>query len=583
MKEENAPRIRDAHAGDYPWVIFPRAGPGVIADGKRSIIAMFEWTKAMRLLAAAFPEIVDTHKAIVGLAYLAAYVALDRVSFIEPYAHFGITPWSPDTGLSFVLVLVFGLPVIPLLFLGPFLAGLANGHVLLPWSVEILSVTVIGGGYSAALVLWQRSGFDPALSSMRDLVALMLVAAASAAFVASSYVGLTIAAGLLAAKDFAAAALRYWVGDVIGILVLAPFALFALTRRRILPMSIETALQCAAVVCALVLVFGLAEEREFQLFYVLFLPIVWMAVRNGIEGVSAGILVTQLGVILGAKFLPNEREELIAFQALMLVLAVTGLIAGELVTERRRMESQLRLHQESLARLTRLGSIGELAAAVAHEVNQPLMAAGTYARLVSDMTISRNADAAEVAEIAKKTVAQVDRAAEVIRRLRALVRLDRSNRARFPFERLVKEAIELCRPDLDRANITAQFRPSGNLLPVMVDMLQIEQVLVNLMRNSIEAIGDSGSPQGAIRIEAKPVDREFIEIRVVDSGPGFSREQIENGFLPLSSSKADGLGIGLPLCRSIVEAHGGRMWLDAIPRGASIHLTLPIAMKSEHA
>ena len=86
----------------------------------------------------------------------------------------------------------------------------------------------------------------------------------------------------------------------------------------------EQLLQCVAVVCALLLVFGIAEEREFQLFYVLFLSIVWMAVGNGAEGVSAGILVTQLGVILGTRLLPNEREELIAFQALMLVRAVTG-------------------------------------------------------------------------------------------------------------------------------------------------------------------------------------------------------------------------------------------------------------------
>ena len=328
--------------------------------------------------------------------------------------------------------------------------------------------------------------------------------------------------------------------------------------------------------------FGIAEEREFQLFYVLFLPIVWMAVRNGTEGVSAGILLTQLGVILGARFLPNEREELIAFQAVMLVLAVTGLIAGELVTERRRMESQLRLHQESLARLTRFSSIGELAAAVAHEVNQPLMAAGTYTRLVADMTRSGCADAAEAEEIAKKAVEQVDRAAKVIQRLRALVRLDRSNRAPFPFERLVKQAIELCRPDLDRANVTARFRQSANLPPVVVDMLQIEQVLVNLMRNSVEAIAGNGSLEGGIRIEAKPAGREFVEICVLDSGPGFPRELIENGFLPLSSSKTDGLGLGLPLCRSIVDAHGGRLWLDAVSHGASIRFTLPIATKPEH-
>ncbi len=485
---------------------------------------MFKWAWAMRLQAAAFPGIVDTHKAIVGLAYLSAYVGLDRVSFIQPYARFDITPWSPNTGLSFVMVLVFGLPTIPFLFMGPFLAYLVNGPVILSWPVEILSVALIGGGYSTALVFLQRpnTAFNPALSSMRDLVVLMLVAAASAGFVASSYVGLRIAAGRLPAEDFVAAALRYWIGDVTGILVVAPFALFALTRRRILPISMETALQCAAVVCALILVFGIAEEREFQLFYVLFLPIVWMAVRNGTEGVSAGILLTQLGVILGARFLPNEREELIAFQAVMLVLAATGLIAGELVTERRRMESQLRLHQELLARLTRFSSIGEVAAAVAHEVNQPLMAAGTYIRLVADMTRSGCVEAGEVEGIAKKAVEQVDRAANVIRRLRALVRLDRSNRVRFRFERLVKHAIELCRPDLDRANVTAQFRQSANLPPVMVDTLQIEQVLVNLMRNSVEAIADNGSPEGGIRIEAKPSGKEFVEVCVLELGSRLS-------------------------------------------------------------
>ena len=219
---------------------------------------------------------------------------------------------------------------------------------------------------------------------MRDLAQLILATAVSAAFVAASFVGLMIAAGLLPGNEFVAAALRFWIGDIVGVLALVPFALFVLSGRRILPLSLETALQCAAVLVALAMVFGLAEEREFQLFYVLFLPIVWMAVRNGIEGVSAGILITQIGIILGVAFVPNEREELVALQPLMLVLTVTGLIAGELVTERRRVELQLQMQRESLAGLARLGSLGELAAAVAHEVNQPLMAAGTYARLVAD-------------------------------------------------------------------------------------------------------------------------------------------------------------------------------------------------------
>ena len=547
-------------------------------------MAMLRSAETMQLRAAAFPGIVGANKAIIGVSYVVAYVALDWVSFIEPYAAFNITPWNPNTGLSFILILVFGRRMIPFLFIGPFLADLINREIVGPWTVEFLSVGLIAGGYAAALVFLTSANtrFDPTLSSMRDLVVLILVAAASAAFVASSYVGLRIAAGLLPAKDFTAATLRYWIGDVIGILVLTPFALFALTRRRILPMSIETALQCAAIVGALVIVFGFAEEREFQLFYVLFLPIIWMAVRNGTEGASVGILITQLGVILGVEFLPGEREELIAFQALMLVLTVTGLIAGELVTERRRAESQLRLHRESLARLTRLGSIGELAAAVAHEVNQPLMAAGVYIRLVADTIGLGNADTAEVAETAKKAVAQVDRAAEVIRRLRALVRLDRSNRTSISFEQIVKQTIELCQPDLDRAGVTARFRPPMDLPPVMVDVLQIEQVLINLVRNSIEAISDSGSRHGSILIEAKLANDEFVEVQLFDSGPGFPREHIENGFLPLSSTKPDGLGIGLPLCRSIVEAHGGRLWLDESSHGTSVHFTLPVAIESDH-
>ena len=194
-----------------------------------------------------------------------------------------------------------------------------------------------------------------------------------------------------------------------------------------------------AIGVALTLVFGFAEEQQFQLFYVLFLPIIWVAVRTGTEGVSLAILVTQLGLIAGIQFFPAGTFNVTSFQALMLVLAITGLITGELVTERRRTQSQLQRHQELLSRLAQLGGMGELAAAVAHELNQPLMAAGTYTRLLEDTINSNNANPVMVADTAKKAVAQVERAAEVVRRLRALVRLDRSNRAPYKAERIFKE------------------------------------------------------------------------------------------------------------------------------------------------
>ena len=531
----------------------------------------------------AFPRVFDAHKMIVGIVYLAAYAVLDWISYIEPYAQLGITPWNPGTGLSFVLLLLFGLRMVPFLLISPLLADFLNQQFAMPWYVEILASALVGGGYSIAVayLLRPKLRFDPTLGSMHDLVLLLLVAVVSAAFVAAGYVTLTIAAGLLPMADFTAATLRYWVGDVIGITVIAPFALFALTRRRILPMTTETLLQFVAIVLALAVVFGLANEQQFQLFYVLFLPIVWLAVRTGSEGVSVGILVTQLGLILGIQLFPAGTFDVTAFQALMLVLAMTGLVAGELVTERRRAEAQLRLQQDSLSRLARLGSMGELAAAVAHELNQPLMAAGTYTRLVNDAMSAAPVDVVTVAETAKKAVAQVERAAEVVRHLRALVRLDRSNRSPCKFERIVEETIELCQPDLDRMHVTARTAIPDDLPHVMVDLLQIEQVLINLLRNAIEAIGESGNLRGHVVIEAKAFDDDFVEVRVADSGPGFPAQIVEHAFLPLSSNKAEGLGIGLPLCRSIVEAHGGKLWLGDGSDGGAVYFTLPVAKAAQ--
>ena len=322
--------------------------------------------------------------------------------------------------------------------------------------------------------------------------------------------------------------------------------------------------------------FGFAEEQQFQLFYVLFLPIVWMAVRTGLEGVTVGILIIQLGLIVGVTLFPAKGHDVTALQALMLVLATTGLIAGALVTEHRRIESQLRQHRESLSRVAQLGGMGELAVAIAHELNQPLMAARTYARLVDDTISTDGADLASVAATAKKAVVQVERAADVVRSLRALVRLDASNRVPCSVDRIVRETLALCHPELDRIHATARTVLRNDLQPVMVDILQIEQALLNLLHNSIEAIGEDKNLRGFILIEAFSADEHFVEIKVSDNGPGFPAHLAEDSLLPLSSTKPEGLGFGLPLCKSIVEAHGGRLWLDRNESGAVVHFTLPV-------
>jgi two-component system, LuxR family, sensor kinase FixL len=530
-----------------------------------------------------FKPLYALTRAAIGLGYLGCYILLDLVSFVHPYTPFGITPWNPVTGLSLSMILLFGRQMIPFLFPAQFLADVINRGLLMPWSVELLSSAVIGGGYAgvAMFLLLPNLRFDPALSSMRDLNLLILVAVIGPAVVATTYVGVVIAAGLLQGQDFAEATLRYWIGDAIGIVVTAPFALIVLTRRIVFRVTLETVLQIGASIAALTVVLSFAHEKEFQLFYVLFLPIVWMAVRGGLERAVIGILVTQLGLIVGVERLSEQVLDLTALQVLLFVLAVTGLVTGELVTERRRAESELRLHRESLAKRARLGSLGELAAAVAHEINQPLAAAGTYTRLVQDAAQEGSADPAMLAETAKKAAEQVERAAEVVRRLRSLVRLDRSSRAPCSVERIVTETIAMCQPSLDRSGIVVDWTGATNAPPVMVDMLQIEQTLMNLIRNSIDAIVDSKQSAGVIRIDVVTNDRNWVEVCFADNGPGFPAD-FEDALPPFSSQKAEGIGIGLSLCRSIIEAHGGRLWLNRNAPGAEVRFTLPAATEIQH-
>jgi two-component system sensor kinase FixL len=520
----------------------------------------------------------------IGCAYLAGYVCLDWVSFIHPLASFGITPWNPGTGLSFALVLLFGWRMIPYLFLAPIFSDAVNLPTPLPIGAALASATAIGAGYAAASLFLLRPalGFDAELRSLRDLLLLMLVAVVSAGLVASSYVAVMIAAGLLPVADLVTATLHYWVGDVIGIVVVTPFTLIALTRKTMPRFSIEAVLQIAAVAAALALIFGLAQEQQFQLFYLLFLPVVWMAVRTGLEGVSFGIVLTQLGLIAGVELFRDEPQDLVAFQVLMLILSGTGLVAGALVSESRRAERQLRLHRESLARVARLGNLGELAAAVAHEINQPLAAAGIYARLVNETLREGSADPTALAATAEKAAVQIERAAEVVRRLRALVRLDRSAQAPCNVERIIRETVALCRPALDQHHIGIRSSVDPRLPLVMADALQIGQTLLNLMRNAIDAVAETPRAGGMIAVEATLNASGEVEVRVADNGPGFPPDFADDPFLPLTSRKAEGLGIGLPLSRSIIEAHGGRMWLDRHAKGGDVHFTLPAAKELHH-
>jgi two-component system sensor kinase FixL len=515
---------------------------------------------------------------VTGLAYLAAYVLLDWVSYVHPFAEFGITPWNPQTGLSFALILLLGRSYLPWLMIAPLAADLIVRELPLPPTAEALVVLITGVGYGAGalLLLSPRIGFDPSLSSRRSLIWLLGITAVSIAAVSLGHGLVLYLHGIVPAENVLQASLRAFVGDLIGVMVFTPFLLITLTRRRVAPPTWEAGALLLLTLAALWVVFGLSEALRFQLFYLLFLPVVWIAVRFGLEGVTLGLAVIQIGVIGMIEFLGEDRSgEVVAYQALMVVLAATGLAIGVLVSEQRRTQVQLRLHQDALNRVSRLATMGEFAAAVAHEINQPLTAIGNFARLARRAAERAPPDPQAAASAAGEAIAQVDRAGAVVKRLRDLISLGRLQTRPVAVATLIDETLAVCRADLERLGIAFEARLGRSLPNVMADALQVEQVLLNLIRNATEALSHAGRLDGRIVIEATTEPEGMVTMRVTDNGPGLDPDLAGQPITPFATTKRDGLGLGLPLSRSIIEAHGGELRLESTPRGVDASFTLP--------
>lgn len=523
-------------------------------------------------------RLLSRHHIEIALAYLAGFVLLDWLSYVHPFASFGITPWNPQTGLSFALILLFGTEFLPWLFIAPVLADALVRGLPLPPTAELAAALIIGGGYATAtaVLLLPRLRFDPTLASRHSLLLLMVFAVTSAAAVAVSYVGALVGFGVLPAADFGRAALRFWVGDVIGITVLTPFLLILVTRRRLLRPTWELLGLLALVAFALWAVFGLADAFHLQLFYLFFLPIIWTAVRFGLEGVTAGLVVTQVALMTAMHFSEQDSADVTAYQALMIVLSFTGLAVGVLVSEQQRTQQQLRINQEALNRALRLSTMGEFAAALAHEINQPLTAVANYARVAKT-----TADPALASEATGNVITQVERAAEVIRRLRNFIRLGRSETGAASVTQLVQEAVLHCRAELESHSVQLQTGIARDLPAVTVDALQVEQIIINLVRNSAEALSDAGRYDGNVMIEADREGMGHVIIHVRDNGPGFDPDMVDRAPAPFTTTKLDGLGLGLSLARSIIEAHGGHLSIQSSSSGAVVSFTLPVASEPQ--
>lgn len=511
-----------------------------------------------------------------ALVFAPCYLLLDWVSYIHPLGPFNITPWNPQPAIAIAWMFLGGLAYAPavlvtIVFADAIVRGVPGGY-----SVTLLTALVLTLGYAGlAQLLRLLLRGEPSLFSLRQLTVFVAAVVPATALIAFGFVGVLYASGELPAESFLPGWLRFWVGDAVGVLVTAPLLLVAAQapQRRNFSALVrrgETYLQMALVVLALWLIFhGLGGDPSHHV-YLLFLPLIWVALRNGLTGATVAVALVQIGVVIGIHQHSLETLPVVELQALVAALTLTALYLGVTVDERQRAT-------EKLKHSLRLAAAGEMAGAISHEVGQPLTALGNYGR--SAQLLLASGRTAGLPEILDRMLSEARRAAEVVRRLRDFFRSGTTRLEEVPVAELLQSAKAIADGLKKDSEIAVVASCDPGLPMVLVDRLQMELVLRNLVANAIEAIGADGPGPGRIELAAARESSSQIRIAITDTGPGIRAENRERIFEPFQSGKPSGMGLGLAVSRAIVEAHGGR--LDSCPGShGEFRLVLPIERRA---
>lgn len=265
---------------------------------------------------------------------------------------------------------------------------------------------------------------------------------------------------------------------------------------------------------------------------------------------------------------------------MFVVFVVVGLIMLVQIrrNERRRLmaEEQAAQHKANLAHVDRLNTMGEMASGLAHELNQPLSAISTYSQAGLRLMSNPGAQPDKLFHALEQTSLQAKRAGEIIHRMRQFVTKGKTRHAPLEINTVVRRAIGFIQSDLNKKGIKQKFDLGKSLPAVKGDSIQIEQVILNLVHNAIDAMMGCDTQVKEIAVSTRQNESGRIEFSIEDTGPGFDSHVLDKVFDTFYSTKEDGMGLGLSISQSIIEAHGGRLWCDSRPgSGAVCRFTLP--------
>jgi PAS domain S-box-containing protein len=261
----------------------------------------------------------------------------------------------------------------------------------------------------------------------------------------------------------------------------------------------------------------------------------------------------------------------------------TGEIMGGIaivrdITERKCRDQLDKKHLDQLAHVTRLGLMGEMATGLAHEVNQPLTAIANYTQVSINLLKKETPDLIKLAEIAVKTQDQALKAGQIIHGVKRFCKATSQQRVAIDINELINDCVSLCSDPLKQNSIKLTLNLTDNLPLILIDHIQIEQVILNLIRNGIDAIlSPSEKKLRHIIIQSYLTPNNEIQVRVKDNGSGIEEDQQAQILMPFHTTKSDGMGMGLSICRSLIEAHNGTLHFNSqFGKGSTFYFTLPI-------
>ncbi|KQW96559.1 histidine kinase [Massilia sp. Root418] len=499
-----------------------------------------------------------------GLLFLLLYLLLDWLTYVDPLYGLNITPWNPDPALGLVYWLRYGkkaaLPWFLALLLGDiWLRGTAAGpfYTLLGALSLTLGYGLIGEGL-------RRNFSTSAMFDNRHRLLTWLAAVAAGTLLnAVVYVALLSSAGLIPPGQGALAVWRFTIGDVVGVMVSMPLIWMlagedSRARLRAAAWRWETLGYLVLAVCMLTAVFGHIARAEFKHFYLLFLPVIWAATRQGVYGAALIVFTLQLAIVTLVRWTNAVDIEVAELQLLDAVLALVAFFIGIVVDERRQVADELK-------HTLRLAAAGEMAAALAHELNQPMTALSAYGKACEHL-LERGETGELLQGAIRRMVSESGRAAEVVRRLRDFFRTGALRLEPVPASTLLaaitQQFFSQCREQGVELAV-AQAPP----VAVLADRIQVELVLRNLLANALDSVAACAPGQRRITLSAHALEGARLRITVEDSGAGVSEALSRRLFEPFVSTKSSGLGLGLVLSRAIIEAHGGKLWAEVAGHG----------------